>query len=337
MTRKAVLLFFALVLVVIMLPALVVSLGFLTGEPSGEINGCPEGELEGRGEARVQLHLYRSDRQEVVVMELDEYLEGVLLAEMPSSFEMEALKAQAVVARTYALHQMRSLGGGGCSKSTHPADICSDSTHCQAWKDPAEAITEWGSGGKDFLERIRQAIAETSGEAVCYQGKLIEAVYHSTCGGRTEASHALWSGGPLPYLQSIDCPYCKHSPHYRSEILIPFAELAEALHQDIALPATSGGRPPLEVAGETPGGRVATLRVNGTLMEGKELRCLLNLPSTALTWEIREGGLLMHTRGRGHGVGLCQYGADGAARKGKDYLQIILFYYPGTEVIKFIP
>lgn len=336
MTRKAVLFFFALVLIVILLPALVVSLG-LTKELSPEDDGCPRGRTESKGEAGIQLHFYRNDRQEVVVMELEKYLEGVLLAEMPSSFEMEALKAQAVVARTYALHQMRSLGGGGCGISPHPADICSDSTHCQAWKDPAEAVAEWGSEGKAFLERIRQAIAETAGEAVCYQGKLIEAVYHSTCGGRTEASHALWNGGPLPYLQSIDCPYCKHSPHYREQILIPFTELAASLHQDLAMPAASGSRPPLEVASETPGERIATLRVNGTFMEGKELRRLLGLPSTALSWEVKDDGLLVYARGRGHGVGLCQYGADGAAREGKSYLQIILFYYPGSEVIKFIP
>lgn len=336
MTRKAVLYFFALVLVLILLPALVVSLG-LTGELTRADSGSPAGERESEENAGLQLHLYRADRREVVVMDLEEYLEGVLLAEMPSTFEMEALKTQAVIARTYALHRLRSLGGAGCGGSPYPADICSDSTHCQAWKDPAEAVAEWGARGEAFLVRVRQAIAETRGEAVYYQGKLIEAVYHSTCGGKTEASHALWSGGALPYLQSIDCPYCKHSPYYREEILIPYTELAAALHQDIALPAASGGRPPLEVDAETPGGRIATLQVNGKIMEGKELRRLLQLPSTALTWEIREDGLLVHARGRGHGVGLCQYGADGAAREGKSYLQIILFYYPGTEVIKFIP
>ena len=338
MTRKAALLFFSIALVVIFLPAAVVSLGHRSETPQQDTEKTrPEDENKNKTISIGQLHFYRADQKKVVVMELEEYLVGVLLAEMPSSFEMEALKAQAVIARTYTLHQMRSLGGSGCDRSPAPADICSDSTHCQAWLDPVEAVVEWGPESEGFLERIRQAITETSGEVAVYQGKLIEAVYHSTCGGRTEASHALWSGGALPYLQSVNCPYCKHSPHYREDLLIPFTRLAAALPQDITLPVASGENLPLEIASETPGGRVAALKINGSLIEGKELRQLLGLPSTAFTWDIKEEGLLVHTRGQGHGVGLCQYGADGAAREGKNYRQIIMFYYPGAEVTNYLP
>lgn len=338
MTRKAALLFFAIALVVIILPAAAVSLGrtgeALLPEPHRQE---PDGKGDRLKSTGMLLHLYRADCKEIVAMDLEEYLVGVLLAEMPSTFEMEALKAQAVIARTYALHRMRTFGGGGCDRSPRPADLCSDSTHCQAWLDPLSTAAEWGPESEAFLERIRKAIAETSGEVVVYHGKLIEAVYHSTCGGRTEASHALWNGGSLPYLQSVTCPYCKHSPHYRGELLIPFSKLAAALPLDPALPVLSGSTLSLELLSETPGGRVATLKISGTQLEGKELRRLLELPSTALTWETGKEGLLFHTRGRGHGVGLCQYGADGAARAGKDYQQIITFYYPGVEVTKFIP
>lgn len=338
MIRKAALLFFAIALVVILLPAAVVSLGRSPeGLPQNNGNDSPEGENVSKKNAGLQLHLYRDDREEVVDMELEEYLAGVLLAEMPSTFEMEALKAQAVIARTYTLRQMRSLGGEGCDRVSSPADICTDSTHCQAWLDPVETAVDWGPESETFLERIRQAISETSGEVAVYQEELIETVYHSTCGGKTEASHALWSGGALPYLQSVNCPYCKHSPHYRGELFIPFTRLAEALPEGLTLPVASGEQLPLEMTSETPGGRVATMKINGTLIEGKELRRMLELPSTALTWEIKEDGLLFHTRGQGHGVGLCQYGADGAAREGKNYRQIIMFYYPGAEVTKFIP
>lgn len=338
MPRKAALLFFTIVLVVILLPAAVVSLGPFPAR-SPQDRGCDSDVLEeGAGNSTdLQLHLYRSDRGEIVVVDLEEYLAGVLLAEMPSSFEMEALKAQAVIARTYTLNKMRALGGSGCSRSPRPADICSDSTHCQAWLDPVETAVEWGPESEISLGRIREAIAETRGEVALYQGGLIEAVYHSTCGGKTEASSAVWSGSDPPYLQSVNCPYCEHSPHYRGELLIPFPQLADALPQNISLPAVAGERIPLKAVSNTPGERVAELELGGVVIEGKELRRLLGLPSTAFTATVTEKGLLFHTRGRGHGVGLCQYGADGAAREGQDYRQIIMFYYPGVDVTKFFP
>lgn len=337
MTRKAALLFFAVALVVILLPATVVSLGPLPGNlPQDPGSNCPEGGDECKNNGGREIHLYRTDRKEVLAMDLEEYLTGVLLAEMPSSFALEALKTQAVIARTYALRQMRSSGGEGCGRSSKPADICSDSTHCQAWLDPVEKAVEWGPECEVFLERIRQAIAETSGEVAVFQGKLIEAVYHSTCGGKTEASHALWEGGQLAYLCSVNCPYCEHSPYYRGEMLVTFAQLAAALPRDLALPVASGEGRSLETS-LTPGGRVAALKINGTPFEGKELRRLLELPSTAFTCEINTEGLLFYTRGHGHGVGLCQYGADGAAREGKNYRQIIALYYPGVELTKIVP
>lgn len=336
MTRKATLTILAIAVVVLLLPAAAVSLGGHRDFPRQVLNPNSPGKKAKKNPAG-QVRLYRVDQKKIVALALDEYLVGVLLAEVPSSFEMEALKAQAVVARTYTLRRHRAYGGEGCDKAPGKADICSDSAHCQAWLDPAEAVSGWGAEGENFLKRVKEAVSATTGEVAVYKGELIEAVYHSTCGGKTEASHALWSGGDLPYLQSVDCPYCKRSPYYRKDQLISYARLTGALSQDFALPVASGEQLPLELASETPGGRVASLSVNGTLIEGKEMRRLLDLPSTALTWEAQDGGLLFHIRGRGHGVGLCQYGADGAARKGKNYRQIIMFYYPGSELTKIKP
>ena len=334
MTRKVTLIILAIAVVVLLLPAAAVLLGGHRDFPRQGLNASGG---KAKKDPAAQVHLYRADQKKTVAMALDEYLVGVLLAEVPSSFEMEALKAQAVVARTYTLRRHRAYGGEGCDKAPGKADICSDSTHCQAWLDPEEAVSGWGSEGEAFLKRVKEAVLATTGEVAVYKGELIEAVYHSTCGGKTEASHALWSGGELPYLQSVDCPYCKDSPYYRKDQLIPYDRLTGALSQDFALPVASGEQLPLEPASKTPGGRVASLTVNGTLIEGQEVRRLLDLPSTALTWEARDEGLLFHIRGRGHGVGLCQYGADGAAREGKNYRQIIMFYYPGSELTKIKP
>lgn len=335
MTSRATLTILAIALVVLLLPAAAVSLGGRCSIPRRLNSASPE--KKPKTDPAGQICLYRPDQKKTVVMDLDEYLVGVLLAEMPSSFKIEALKAQAVIARTYTLRRHRAFGGEGCEQAPGKADICSDSAHCQAWLDPEETAASWGAEGATFLKRVRKAVLATAGEVVVYKGELIEAVYHSTCGGKTEASHALWSGGALPYLQSVDCPYCNRSPYYRKDILIPYARFSEALSQDIVLPVASDEPLPLELASETPGGRVAELSINGVLVEGKEVRRLLKLPSTALSWEPREEGLLLHIRGRGHGVGLCQYGADGAAREGKSYRQIIMFYYPGCELTKIKP
>lgn len=338
MTRSATLLFFAIVLIVVLLPAAVVSLGRRGNAPLPEAPPEHGGETGNEAaEGSMSIRLYRVDTGEVTTLDLEEYLVGVVAAEMPASFGLEALKAQAVIARTYTLHRLRCFGGAGCDRGPEPADICSDSTHCQAWIDLAENELWPAEEREDNLARIRQAVRETAGEVVLYQGHPIEAVYHSTCGGQTEASHAVWSGGPVPYLQSISCPYCTASPHYRQEIIIPYEQFAAALQQELPLPVAGEAELPLELVEETPGGRVGLLKVNEALFAGKEVRRLLDLPSAAFTWEASGTGLVFHTRGSGHGVGLCQYGAAGAAAGGKTYRQIIAFYYPGTAVSTFKP
>lgn len=340
MTRTAALVFTAISVIIILLPSAVVSLGRQVSRPGNEIidnrNEEPPGDAETKSLA---ISLFRADTREVVTIDLEEYLVGVVLAEMPVSFGLEALKAQAVIARTYTLHRVRYYGGGGCQRAPTPADICTDSTHCQAWVDPGVTAAQWWSPEEMdlYLAKVSRAVQETAGEVIVYQGMLIEAVYHSTCGGRTEASHAIWSGGEIPYLQSITCSYCSHSPYFRRETLVNFDQLASALQVEPALPVAGNAALPLQVAEETPGGRVGVLKVDKALITGKDVRRLLGLPSTAFQWEIREEGLLFLTRGHGHGVGLCQYGADGMAAEGKNYRQIVSFYYPGTSLSTFNP
>lgn len=340
MTRTVALLFFALAMVIVCLPAVAVSLGrtgriLLMEETAADRDRPPETEEDDENR---QVRLFVVERQEVISLDLESYLVGVLMAEMPASFELEALKAQAVVARTYTLRRLHAVGDSGCDRGLQPADICSDSAHCQAWVDPETAVYRWPAEQRnENLMRIKQAVQDTAGEVAVYQGRLIEAVYHSTCGGRTEASGAIWSGGFVPYLQSVECPYCFHSPHHRKEILLPFDRLEAAFEQQLALPAGPGDASPVQIVSTTPGRRVGLLRVNDARINGKDVRRLLELPSTAFTLELRADGALFFTRGHGHGVGLCQYGADGAAARGKTYREIISFYYPGATVVLQAP
>lgn len=331
MIRSAALVLFAVILVVICLPAAAVGFGRHAHRavPDEYTTEDEATETEDNGK---QITVFLAHERRTATTMLEDYLVGVVMAEMPASFEMEALKAQAVVARTYTIRRMRSMGGSGCSQSSEHADICTDSTHCQAWLNPDEEHPWWPEGkNEEYLARIKQAVYETRGEVATFQGQLIDAVYHSTCGGQTELSSAVWRGGAVPYLQSIQCPYCHHSPTYRQEIFVSFTGIASALGQDLAIPA-AGDSLPLQIKETTPGGRVAALQLSGVSLAGTEVRRLLELPSTAFTWESRDEGLLFLTQGHGHGVGLCQYGADGAAAQGKEYREIIDFYYPGVRV-----
>lgn len=334
MTRSAAIVLLAVLLIVIFLPAVIVSPGRQGYRlPENKTTGDPDEHGEYRDDS-LSIRLFQADSDQVVTMDFEDYLLGVVMAEMPASFGLEALKAQAVIARTYALRRVRLLGGSGCGKADEPADICSDSTHCQAWVDPFKTAEEWWPADRreDYLARIRQAVQDTGGEVVVYQGSPIEAVYHSACGGLTEASHAVWSGGSLPYLQSLPCEYCSHSPYSYHETPVTFEQLTAAFEQDLPIPVSTAEELPLEITGQTPGRRVEAIRVNEAVFKGTEVRRLLNLPSAAFSWELQSDGLLFVSRGHGHGVGLCQYGADGMAAADKSYRQIISYYYPGTDI-----
>ncbi|HHX86860.1 MAG TPA: stage II sporulation protein D [Firmicutes bacterium] len=334
MRRGLALTLLAIIVLVIFLPAAVVSIARRDSLPHFEHpEEAPDALPANQG---LVIRLYRTDQKQVVDLDLEEYLIGVVAAEMAASFELEALKAQAVASRTYALRRCRFWGGCGCNLSSEPADLCSDSTHCQAWIDPGQAALGWPDDQKDeLLNRITTAVRETAGEIAVYNGELIEAVYHSTCGGLTECSYALWGGGEVPYLQSVSCPYCGHSPYYRTQNLITYQTLAAALPGCPARPV-SGGLP-VEIKEQTPGGRVGQLKIGDQTMDGKDFRNLFQLPSLACSFQEDSQGLVVNCKGKGHGVGLCQYGADGAASRGMSYREIISFYYCGAEVTGINP
>lgn len=336
MTRSAALALLAVFSLVILLPAAVVSVGRSGVEqsiPPAPQPSAPSGRA-GLMEFTVEVYFHRTG--EIAALDLEEYLAGVVAAEMPASFQLEAMKAQAVAARTYSLQRSRSNGGKGCSKSPYPADLCTDSTCCQAWVDPGEAARGWPEDKREYyLERVRQAVQETAGEVVVYRGSLIEAVYHSTCGGYTESSTALWSGSAVPYLGGVSCPYCSHSPRFTGTVTLAVPELAALLPPEQSVPVASGTRLPASVLGLTSGGRVDRMLLGDLTLTGREARRLFNLPSAAFDVRWTDAGLLFACRGYGHGIGLCQYGSDGAAAAGLTYTGILAHYYPGTAVTVF--
>ena len=257
----------------------------------------------------------------VRVMELEEYVLCVVLAEMPAYFHPEALKAQAVVARTYAL---RRIDRG----DRHPdGAVCTDSGCCQAMLSREEYLQVRGTPRE--LETIRQAVAATAGQILLYQGALAETTYFSCSGGRTEDALEVW-GTSYPYLKSVSSPGEEEAVTYRAEKQFSSEEFAAALDRHLS------GNPEdwLGKTTYTQGGGVKTMDICGKTYSGTQLRDLLDLNSTSFTICAQDGQLVVQTSGKGHRVGMSQYGADAMAETGKTYVEILGYYYPGTGIDK---
>ena len=254
---------------------------------------------------------------EVIELELEDYVLAVVLGEMPSNFEIEALKAQAIVARTYVL---KACADGMRHES---AAVCNISSCCQAYCTPMEFLACGGS--QTELEKVTKAVLETSGEVLTYDGELITATYFSCSGGTTEEALEVW-GYDIPYLQSVDSPGEEDSAAFARMITISATEFQELLAVRLQ------GRP-AEWFGNvtyTTGGGVATIEIGGVIYKGTTVRKLLKLRSTLFTIAVDGDTILITTKGYGHRVGMSQYGANAMAVMGRDYKEILSHYYTGT-------
>ena len=253
--------------------------------------------------------------------DMDAYLTGVVLKEMPASFEVEALKAQAVVARTYA--RKAYVTGGKHSDGS----VCTDPACCQAWISETDYIRQGGT--EENLEKIRAAVLATSGEVLTYEGELIEATYFSCSGGRTEDAVAVW-GTDFPYLQAVDSPGEENTAAYEDTVMFSLEELEQKLN--IALTGETQSR--LGEITYTGGGGVDTMVLGGKYFTGLELRQKLGLRSTAFSVTETDDGICFTTKGYGHRVGMSRYGADAMAASGSTYDEILAHYYQGAELTR---
>lgn len=256
-------------------------------------------------------------------MDLEQYLVGVLLAEMPAEFEQEALKAQAVAARTFTwkAHETGGKHGDG--------SVCRDYTCCQAYCPEEDYLL--GGGTAEDVEKMKTAIVSTSGQVLTYDGELIEAVYFSCSGGRTEDALAVW-GVEYPYLRSIHSSGEDSAPYYSEELYFSKAELESLLEMQLGEDTQQW----ITDVIYTHGGGIAELWIGGRRWTGTELRASLGLRSTDLEFYPNSAGLKIVTHGYGHRVGMSQYGAEAMAVSGKDYREILAHYYQGT-VLEDIP
>ena len=255
-------------------------------------------------------------------MEIDSYLTGVLLAEMPASFQVDALMAQAVVARTYAL---RCHEG----KSKHEsAAVCTDSRCCQGYCSREMYLSNGGSEAD--VKKAASAVRMTKELVLTYQGQLIDATYFSCSGGSTEDAVAVW-GAEIPYLRATDSPGEEDAAYFTDTISYSTEEFSRLLN------IKPSGNPDswFSQAVYTAGGGVAEIDICGTTYAGTDLRKLLNLRSTAFTVTTSRDTITFHTRGYGHRVGMSQYGADAMAEAGSNFEDILYHYYQGTELQQY--
>ena len=263
----------------------------------------------------------------VETMDMQTYLVGVVAAEMPADFHAEALKAQAVAARTYAMYCAGSAKHG-------PAQICTDAGCCQAWQSDGELRDKWGELYHEKLENIRAAVEGTRREYLAVGGRPVFAAFHSSSAGATENSADVWSA--VPYLISVESPETAEDvPNYVSTVRCSPIDLRDAVLSAHPEADFSGAEENWVGALRRDGsGRVSSVTLGGVELDGKEVRALFSLRSTAFELAYDAGGFTFTVTGFGHGVGMSQYGADKMARLGADYTEILAHYYPGTELVK---
>lgn len=308
--------------IALMLPLLFAGGGQAAPEASAE----PESAAGGL-DSELSFTVLTANGVETVTM--SDWLPGVVAGEMPALFEEEALKAQAVAARTYIMYSM------GREKPAHPeADVCDDPACCKAHSTDEALREKWGESYEENMARVLEAVRSTDGEYMSYGGEVIQAVFHSSSAGRTEDSAAIWQAEP--YLVSVESPETAEDvPNYVTSATVSpedFRAAVLAVH-----PEAEFGEDPafwLGAAVRDASGRVESVDIGGAQVPGTELRTLFQLRSTAFTLDYTAEGFLFTVTGYGHGVGMSQYGANVMAEDGADYEEILTHYYPGAELTR---
>ncbi len=273
------------------------------------------------------ISVYFHNENMVHELPLEEYIYSVVAAEMPATFETEALKAQAVAARSYALHRKEN------PSPDHPgACVCTDYTHCKAYKSKEELDSQWKENSSDYETKIKNAVYSTQGEIITYNGEVALAVFHSQAGsGRTESSKDVW-GGDVPYLVSVESHGEQTAPNFYSTVTVPFDEFKKKITEfNPAVIIESYDQ--IGKIEKSDGGNVKTIQIGGEQISGKDMRQIFNLRSSCFTVNADDEKVTFQVTGYGHGVGMSQYGANTMAKEGFSYIDILTHYYSGTQIV----
>lgn len=327
--KKVFIYFFVFLLIFFLLPALLTKKNVEAKvSDNKEINATEEEKVENYDYKNYgTIKLLHLETNEVEEVPIDTYLVNVVSAEMPADFEIEALKAQSVVARTYTIYKIQN-------KKHDNADICDDSGCCQAWISKEERLARWDEGvrGSNW-QKIEQAVNGTKGKIIIYEGKPINAFFHSNSGGKTEVPVNVWGGTGYPYLQVVETSGEDNYTQYNSEVVLSKEELLEKLkvnYSDISIDFNNNDD--LKILEYTDSGRVKTVKFGNHNLSGTETRSLFGLRSTNFEIIKENDNIKFSVKGYGHGVGMSQTGANTLAKEGKFYEDIIKHFYIGVEI-----
>jgi len=272
--------------------------------------------------------VYDTKADVLTEMPLETYVACAVAAEMPASYEPEALKAQAVAARTRAI-------AGHCVRYPH-ANVCTDSQCCQAYNSEEAQREKWGESYEKFRKKISEAVSATAGEIMTYDSEPILVLYHAVSGGMTEDVELVFSRA-LPYLRGVDSPGEEEASRYESRQTFDrksFTDRINAAYRNAGLTPDSLEEQ-VEIVERSVSGRVLRARLGGAYADGRSLRSTLGLFSANFSFAFTAESVVIDQRGYGHGVGMSQAGAQAMAKSGADYMEILLHYYTGVEVTLF--
>ncbi|USG65392.1 stage II sporulation protein D [Brevibacillus ruminantium] len=326
MKRYLVMWFIGLPILLVMLPAALV---YLFSSPSGS-----DGHLQATTptnpavhSSSVEVKVYRNEKKTVETLPLEQYIEGVVAAEMPAEFELEALKAQAMAARTYIIRRLNAQS----FEDVPEGGQVTDTVKHQAYLDEEQRRASWKEQFEWKNSRIRQAVQATAGVVLTYEGQPIDATFFSTSNGFTENANEYFETS-VPYLKSVASPWDIQSPRYENTVKIGLADFEQRLGVKLAKEVSTGSGGWYQIVERTTGNRVGKINIGGKEFSGRAFREKLGLHSSAFSLELLGNEVLITTKGYGHGVGMSQWGANGMAKTGKSAEQIVKYFYQGVAL-----
>jgi len=282
-----------------------------------------------------KIKVFISKENKIKELSLEEYITGVVAAEMPAEFEIEALKAQAVAARTYALAHVDELGGTLC-KNANGANLC-DTVHCQVYTTREERLKSWPkSSGENYWDKIKAAVEGTEGQVLTYNNSLVmEPYYFATSSGKTENSEDVFSSS-IPYLRSVDSPGEEETKNFKSIKIFGYNELSKIINNNYnnAKVTAVNIKKQIAIIDRTEAGSVKNIKIGSITMTGSKFRTMLELKSSNFKIVFNLKSVEIDCTGYGHGVGMSQWGANAMAKEGNSYKQILNHYYQGTIISK---